>query len=185
MMLTLQRQIQFCARAQWTLGGAIVVLLGGTYLLGYRPASRELGLLDADIGARQRELAGGSDKTKVLPQLSAEVKTLKARLQGAKTLPNRSDIAQFLKDIAQLSQQSSLKLDYKQVDSTMRGELFSQQQVKLRFEGNFASVFSFLRQTEAMQRLTRTRSINIQRNQGASGTVSVEMAMNMYFTPEE
>ena len=65
-----------------------------------------------------------------------------------------------------------------------RSELFAEQPVSLKFEGDFLSVFSFLRQTEEMQRLTRVRELRLRSDDRAArpGQVEVELSMNIYFS---
>jgi Tfp pilus assembly protein PilO len=65
----------------------------------------------------------------------------------------------------------------------VRSELFAEQPVSLKFEGDFLKVFSFLRQTEQMQRLTRVRELKIKNNRSNKpGQVEVELSMNINLT---
>jgi Tfp pilus assembly protein PilO len=66
----------------------------------------------------------------------------------------------------------------------VRSELFDEQPVSLTFEGDFVNVFSFLRQTEEMQRLTRVKELKLRSSDrtGKSGQVEVELSMNIYFS---
>jgi hypothetical protein len=63
-----------------------------------------------------------------------------------------------------------------------RFEQFTQQQVSLKFEGDFLNVFSFLRRAEDMQRLTRVSSIIIHGADLKAGVVQVEMNMDLYYS---
>jgi hypothetical protein len=49
------------------------------------------------------------------------------------------------------------------------------------------SVFSFLRQTEQMQRLTRVKELKLKSSDRAdkAGQVEVELSMNIYFAAED
>ena len=51
----------------------------------------------------------------------------------------------------------------------------------LKFEGKFPSVANFLRSAEEMQRLTRTRRLDLKCRDVKSGNVDVELSMNIYF----
>jgi Tfp pilus assembly protein PilO len=186
-MLTLQKQITWCTRAQWTLGAVIVALTGGFYLFGYRPITQRQAQLQVQIAARQFELSDTGSKAHVLPQVATEVKILRLKLEGSKRLPKQNDLAQFMRDITQLSSQSSLKNFHVKPDEATRTELYSSMPIKLTFEGDFVNVFSFLRQTETMQRLTRTRSISLtsKGDDDKSGTVKAELSMNIYFSADE
>ena len=184
-MPTLRKQIILFARAQAGLWGVMGALLSGFCLLGYQPARDELDSLNAEMGATQRQLARSHAKTTMLPHLAAEVRSLQAEPFSSRTLSKRDDLGQFLKDLSQQARELSVKLEYAPPDPPVRGELFSQQQIKLRLEGSFDSVFAFLRRIEATQRLTRTKSVEIRRKPGQAGTVNVEIALNVYFAPEE
>ena len=190
-MLTLQNQIKWCSRLQWWLGGAMLLLWAAFLLLGYRPITRRQATLEQQIAMLQSELSTSSSKAGALPQVAGEVKIQRLKLDGANRLPKQNDLAQFIRDITQLSQQSSLKKFQYKPEPRQRGQLFCQLPVKLTFEGDFVNVFSFLRQTETMQRLTRTRSIALStkdRNDhsgGGNGNVKAEVSMSIYFSPDE
>ena len=184
-MGTLQNQIRWCAQIQWLLGGAVLFALVAFYVLGYRPITGKLKLVDGEIRSLRQELIVGGSKAENLSRVAQEVKALRIKLEGSKKLPRENDLAQFIRDITQLSQQSALKKFQMRPDPPIRGDLFAQRPIKLTFEGDFINVYSFLRQTEAMQRLTRTRSARIVSKDGKPGIVSVELSMNLYFSQDD
>ncbi len=61
-------------------------------------------------------------------------------------------------------------------------ELYSEIPITMNFEGDFSSVFGFLREMEAMPRLTRVKSLNIRTKDPKLGIVDVNLAMNIYFS---
>jgi len=65
----------------------------------------------------------------------------------------------------------------------VRTELYTQWPIAPKFEGDFASVFAFLRRAEAMQRLTHVKGLKVHStDNGKSGQVQVELSMNIYFS---
>ena len=56
--------------------------------------------------------------------------------------------------------------------------------IKLTFEGDFISIYSFLRNTEEMPRLTRVRDMKLS-SRDKTGQVKFELTMNIYFSPDE
>jgi len=108
-----------------------------------------------------------------------EVERLRAELRKYKTLPRQQELAQFIKDVAQLGSQSSLKRFFLNPGTPVRGEQFSEQPMQLTFEGDFVNVYSFLRHTEELERLTRLRGLSI-RSRDRMGTVKVQLAMSIY-----
>ena len=66
-----------------------------------------------------------------------------------------------------------------------RAEQVRELPIKLQFEGDFTSVYAFLRNVEEMPRMTRVRGMQIKsRDRDASGQVQVQLAMNIYFAAE-
>jgi Tfp pilus assembly protein PilO len=184
-MRTLKGQIGWCSRAQWVLGVTIVVCLGGFYLLGYRPQTRRLADLHMQIDARQRELRANQSRTLIRPEVERKVNELKRRLDRFdKRLPRQQEIAQFIREVTHLSRQSSLRRWEVMPEAPRRfpNDAFAELPIRLKFEGDFLSVFSFLRQMEDMQRLTRVRGMNVRTADPSTGQVVVDLSMNIYFS---
>jgi Tfp pilus assembly protein PilO len=183
-MVSLKNQIRWCVRAQLTLGGLIVVIAAGFYFAGYRPATNRQASLDSDIHSMQRELQENSVKSQILPSVAKEVKSLRLKLTGRTTLPHEMDVAGFVTDIMRISQATQLrKPDYKPEDPK-RGDLFSIYPIRLQLQGNFTNIFEFIRETEALPRLSHVRSINIKADGKEPGTVTVNLGMDLYFSPD-
>jgi Tfp pilus assembly protein PilO len=182
-MRTLQNQIKWSSRAQWALAAAIVLLLSGFYLLAYRPQTQRLRELRAQVAENQRDLSSNQDQTKILPRVQSEVEVLRARLARYKALPKQQELPQFIKDVAQLGQQASLKRFDLKPGVPVRDERFNELPLQLTFDGDFVNVYSFLRHTEELQRLTRVRAMSV-RSKDRSGLVKVQLTMNIYFAGE-
>ena len=183
-MVSLKNQIRWCIRAQLVLGGAVVLIGSAFYFLGYRPTTNRLAMMDKDITSMQQELADNSMKSQILPNVAKDVRTLRLKLDGSKKLPKEMDVAGFVTDIMRISQNTQLgKPDYKPEDPK-RGELFSIYPIRLQLEGNFTNVFTFLREIEALPRLSRVRSIDIKADGKQPGNVTVNLDMDLYFSPD-
>jgi Tfp pilus assembly protein PilO len=180
-MGSLQNQIQWYARAQWTLGVFMTALVLCFYFLAYRPILSRQVELNACIQERTRELDASRQQTRILPDVASEVERLRARLERSrKRIPAQLELPQFIKDVTQLSQQSRLaKFSFKP-GAAARGGVVSELPIQLNFEGDFVNVFSFLRNSEEMPRLTRVRGVNI-KSRDKSGQVQVTLTMNIYF----
>jgi Tfp pilus assembly protein PilO len=178
-MLNLQRQFAWYLRAQWALAAAIALIVGGFYFFAYRPQTRRLAELQGVRSRHERDLNAGLTQTSILPAVRMDVERLKVQLDKYKTLPRQQELPQFIKDVAQLGQQASLKkFDLKPGVPTRASE-FSEQPVQLNFEGDFVNVFSFLRHTEELERLTRVRGMTI-KGRDKLGQVKVHLSMNIY-----
>lgn len=182
-MRTLQSQAGWCARAQWILGTSIVALCAAFYLLGYRPSTARQTDLRAQIDLKTRELDSNRRETSIRHTLQLEVDELRHRLaQFDKQLPRQVDWGQFLNDITLLRDRAGLRDCHIIPTGAKPNDTFVEYPIHVKFEGDFLSVFSFLRQLEGMQRLTRVRDLTVKTRQPGSGIVDVTLAMNIYYT---
>jgi Tfp pilus assembly protein PilO len=184
-MPTLRKQLILCTCAQLALWGTMGALVSGFSLFGYHPAISQLDSLNAEMAAAQRQIARSNEKASAIPQLAAEIRSMRAEPFSSKSLSKSDDLALFLKNLSQQARELSVKLEYAPPDPPVRGELFWQQQIKLRLEGSSDSIFALLRRIEATQQLTRTRSVEVRRKSAGPGAINVEIALNVYFAPEE
>jgi Tfp pilus assembly protein PilO len=117
--------------------------------------------------------------------LQADVYRLQARLEhNNKTLPRQADMGTFIKDIETVSQQSAVQKFTCHPGAAQKFAAISLVPVTMNFEGDFISVFQFLRQSEDMLRLTRIRALNIRSTDARAGQVEVGMAMSVYFSEQ-
>jgi len=193
-MRTLQSQAGWCARAQWILSVGIVALVAGFYFLGYRPSSTRLADLRMQIDVKERELVANGQKTQIRPALELEVTEKRRRLERFdKQLPREMEWGQFMNDITLLREQSGVRNWDIVPTGAKPDETFVEVPIDVSFEGDFLSVFSFLRQMEQMQRLTRVRDLTITAKRdnsaaaaaaadAAPGHVEVRLSMNIYYT---
>jgi Tfp pilus assembly protein PilO len=187
MRRTLQEQINWARRAQIGLVTAIAASVGLFIALSYLPKTRKLREIRTAIALKQSELANNREIAKDLPRVALEVDSLRKRLQRAKRIPNEQELAQFIRDVTQISQNGQIeKFDYKP-SPPRHSEMYSETPILLSMEGDFRGIFAFLRQAEEMQRLTRVRSMSIKGRDGKDGVdgrVVAQVAMSIYFAGE-
>lgn len=182
-MRTLQNQIGWCRNAQVGLAGVFVVFLSFFLIFGYRPQMAELHGLQSRIADKKTDLQTAQTRAKALPMVMAEVARLQQRVERFdKKLPKQQDLGQFVKDITQLSQQSSLRRWRIDAGAPKKNDLYSETPIQIHFEGDYRNVFSFLNQAEQMQRLTRLHSVQIRVLDSQLGQVEVQAALAIYFT---
>lgn len=185
MKVPLKQQQAWCLRSQIALGLLLALAGGLFYFAGYRPMELETENLDRTLAERRRQLSDGSERLKVLPAVEAEVRQLRARLDGQKKLPQETELAQFIRDLTRLTQNQSLSRFQYKPDATQRNRFFSQLPIQLGFEGDFVKVFQFLTEVEGLERLIRIRTLTLQARPENPGTVQAEVTMNIYFSPQE
>lgn len=182
-MSSLKSQNIWCGRMQVGLLGGVLAFTALFYFGGYRPQNAQLRELSTEISGARRDLGMNSARAQGLPLVVADIAHLRAELADFKRLPRNLDLGEFVTDITELSRRANLqKLEYSLSGAPQPGEHYTVQPVTLKFEGNFLSVFNFLRQAEDMQRLTRVSSIAIHDADLTSGSVEVDLSMNLYFS---
>jgi Tfp pilus assembly protein PilO len=166
------------------MGGFLLLIVAAFYFLGYRPMIAKQQALDASIRDMQQELDDNSARGRILPEVIAQVKAMRLRLDGSKRMPKDMDIAGFIQDTTRICQNTQLRKPKYQPDpQPKRGELFSLYPIRCELQGNFANIFAFIRETESLPRLSRVRSINIKADK-EPGTVTVNLVMDLYFSPD-
>jgi len=178
----LVRQIQVYAKVQYVLAAIIAVALGAFYIVVYRPQSADIAELNRQIAEKQQELASDRSQTNRLPAVAGELDRLNARLAGFKELPPDPQFGPFIHDISGASQQAKLRKFTDQPGEVTRDDLYSEMPVTLTFQGDFASVFTFIRHVEDMDRLTRVRDVQIKSIDSTLGTVDVTLTVNIYYS---
>jgi Tfp pilus assembly protein PilO len=177
----LKSQIERCGKTQWMIGVAGGVLALLFCVAGYWPQCVQLKNLQAQIRDKQDELAVNRGQANNLPRVAEEVNRLRARLANLKQLPPEPRLDEFIRDIHTLSLQAQLKrFDYRP-GPAKKTDLYFEQPIAFTFQGDFLGVFSFIRQAEDMQRLTRIHSVSLHGDPTSPGEVSVELSMNIYY----
>ncbi len=182
-MSSLTTQTRLCGRLQLILAGGLVLCVAAFAVCFWRPGLFEQKQLAAEIERRQLDLDANRDVGQRLTAVSENVDRTRQRLERFdRKLPRQEELGQFVREITNLSQQASLRRLSNQPGEIKRRELFSERPIALSFEGNFIDVFSFLRQAEEMQRLTRVRSLNIRSLDAQQGLVDVQVTLSIYFS---
>jgi Tfp pilus assembly protein PilO len=182
----LKIRVQLYERVQWLLAVGMLLMAAAFYALEYRPQEQQLLSLHQRIAAAQGDLKVNQERARALPDVAADVRSLRARLDRVKRLPPQEELSQTTGDLAALGQQLALQDFRLEPGSSQRGELFNCLDVSLDFSGDFRDVITFLRDADEMQRLTRVKSVRIVSTDKAKpGQVNVQVAMDLYFAPSQ
>lgn len=182
-MQSLKSQIRWCARIQFGLGAIVGLAVLLFFLVCYQPHDRKMSQLSDQLLQTQRDLQVSQAQAQRLPSVTADLTRLRAELADYKKLPSKSELGDFVAQINRLHSETDLhKWALNISGAPKRYEQFTDQQVSLKFEGDFVNVFNFLRRAEDMQRLTRVSSIVIEGADFKTGVVSVDMSMELYYS---
>jgi Tfp pilus assembly protein PilO len=183
-MPTLRKQIAWCARTQWTLGAVVIIALVGFYFFGYRPQTQRLAVLRATAIARQAELEENQRRAARRNEIALKNERLRTELERIKKPSKRQELPELIKDLERGKEQASLRKYEQKAGVPMRSDLYCELPISMTFEGDFTSVFNFLRSTEEIQRLTRVRNLKLKAKPDGTGQVHAGITMNIYFSTE-
>jgi Tfp pilus assembly protein PilO len=132
---------------------------------------------------KQRDVDQTQNKARTLPILVIEVQALEKRVQYYdRQFPRQPQIGEFIRDMTTISQQLSLKTWNYKPAAPKRSDGYFELPILMSFQGDFMNVATFLRQVEKLERLTRVKRLTLKNRDPRTGTVDVEMAMNIYFS---
>jgi Tfp pilus assembly protein PilO len=170
-------------RVQWILAGSAALICTAFGLFAYRPMSNQLTGLNDKIDRQRVELASCKNETSVLGSVKSDVARLRARLKEYKVDADRQALGEFYKEIATIQQQNALKNPKSNLLALVKRDRLTEIPIQLDFDGDFANVYSFLRQTEDLPQLTRVPKMKLSRDIGGkNGQVKVQMILNLYTT---
>ena len=169
------------------LGIVLAVVVAGLFLFEIRPSMQRLDKVQKDYAIACWDLQQDQTQTGKLPEVENDIRILQQRVKlFDKKLPRQRDVTPFMRDVARIKQDASLKnLTYAPGSKPRRTEEFAECPYKFTFEGDFQTgVLEFLRRTEDMQQLTRIQKLDIKTNDSHDGQVKVDLTMNIYFAEE-
>jgi Tfp pilus assembly protein PilO len=182
-MRSVQSQIAWCVRAQWTMTLIMVSLIVCFFVFGYRPTNHRRVSLREEIGVKVGQLETNQARAQGLPGLAFEVERLRLKLAAVnKKLPKTPGLAEFINDTANVSNEYAIKKLMHQQGMMRRQDLYGEIPIVMSFEGDFTNVFGFVRRLEEMQRLARVKQMTVKAKDGKAGQVDVSLTMNIYFS---
>lgn len=183
-MIPLCQQSQWINRCQKLLIAVGVSGLILFYLILYRPLTNQLNQIHQEIASTESQIRQNQQAAHDLETIKSDIQRLKQQLARSRQLPREQDLAGFLREITGLAQRTGLDKFRCEPANVKRLELCQEMPISLKFSGGFMDVSSFLRQTEEMPRMMRTRGLNIKSKDGKKGLVEAELIVSIFFGAE-
>jgi len=182
-MNDLKNQIQLYNRLQGAIAAAAVLLLALAYFAVLAPLNHRAAELDAKTVQTTLDLSASKGQASRLPAVQADLNRLRSNLADFKPLPDHPDLGLFVTEISNYSHLSGVHLiEDQSLNGAKRTDEFVEAPYKITFEGDFLSVFDFIKRTEDMPRLLRITNVDMHDGDLNTGTVRVDLVMNLYFS---
>ncbi len=165
--------------------GVLAVVIAGYFLLIYRSQSVALADVRDRTAQAKRQLQDDQLRAQRVPLMVREIQAMRERYnqEWDRRLPQRKELAGFLRDVASNLAQEQLSNEIIQPGNPTRSPLYNCLPIKMKFEGGFLALAGFLKRVDAMARLTRVEQLKID-SSGKDGKLMVEVGMNIYFTEQ-
>ena len=165
--------------------GVLVALTAAYFLVVYRGQSAALAEVRAETAQKTRRLDEDTRRATRLPPMVRQVEAMKQRYNKDwdRRLPQRQELADFLREIASNLAQEQLSNQIIQPGNPTRGPLYNCLPIKMKFEGDFLALTGFLKHMDGVTRLTRVEYLRIDPSVRA-GKLSIELGMNIHFTEQ-
>jgi Tfp pilus assembly protein PilO len=169
---------------QKALAVLVCTMLLTFYFFSYRPETQQLADLKATIITRQQELRANQAAAAARNEIATRNEKLRQELDRIKKPSKQQELPDLIKELTLFGQQSSLKKFVNKPSLPSKGDLYCEMPLTLTFEGDFVSIFNFIRSTEEMQRLTRVRNVSLKSRDLTGTKVQATVAMNIYYLAE-
>lgn len=152
-------------------------------LVVYRSQSSALEKIDVRTAQTKRQLEQNMAAAGQVPPLLRQIGEMKRRYNKdwVRRLPQRKELAGFLREIASNLVQENLSNQIIQPGSATRGPLYNRLPISMQFEGEFLALARFLQRVDEMTRLTRIEHLKIAPAPDGR-KLSMGLGMNIYFT---
>lgn len=168
-------------RKRMAIGVAVAIITAWAFLV--RPAESSAAAARSTNASLQQNLITANQQASRLPELNARVEQLRQQVGRFKPLRPRVDLPSLQSQIAQLKDQFALRKFEIRQNPDKRLIDCVEQPFAIKFEASFEQTAGFLAAVDALDVLSRTRSLSIKQADARSqGAVRVELTLCLYFS---
>lgn len=147
-----------------------------------KPANAEMETQKQMLAEKQTQLKKLMDA----PGATEDLKKQLDRLSQAVTffeskLPDASQIDAVLQNVAVIAAENELESKTIRTVRTKQNSGYIELPIKMELNGNFDSFYSFLLQLEQLDRITKIRELNLEKDKDAEGRVKAAFVLSIFF----
>ena len=174
--------------------GILTVITITYFAVVYRTQSASADDVSSQRIEIKRHIETDSELASRVSPMTRQIEDMKQRYNNedwGQRLPERQELAGFLREIASGLSQEKLVNQFIQPGNPSQTPLYNCLPITLRCEGDFLSLARFLKRIDGMTRLVRIERLTIKSSDDAqhkvsqSGNLQIEMGINIYFTEQQ
>ena len=160
----------------------LVAIPVGAQMWVFKPADDHIKKQRQSIEIKEAKLVNLQKAMVGIKDLNEEVNKLKAAVAFFENkLPPRHEIHKVLKKVTQIAAQHGLET---KLFETLKSEPFaaySEQPIRMKVNGDFAAFYQFLLDVEKMPRITKIKSMELNRDEKEFGIMDATFTISIYF----
>ena len=176
----------FFSRDNLIVLGILTVISITYFAVVYRTQSAAAEDISSQAAEAERLIDANAVQASRVPPMLRQIEQMKQRYNDKdwdRRLPDRQELAGFLRDIASGLSQEKLTNQFIQPGNPSQSPLYNCLPITLKFEGDFLALARFLKRIDGMARLTRIECLAINAGEDTE-KLEIEMGMNIYFTEQ-
>jgi len=153
------------------------------YMLMFKPLDERLSSAREEIRQKNEKLASLNTAMAGQKNLAEEIEKLKKALEFLQgKLPEEKEMDKVLKEVWQIAEKNGLNTKSVRSLKATYGASYSEQPIRMVIVGAFSpGFFNFLKEVEALPRLTRIAEMKIDKDEKTSGMVTADLVLTVYF----
>ncbi len=176
----------FFSRDNLIVLGILTVISITYFAVVYRTQSVAAEGVSARTAEARRLLEADAVQASRVPPMLRQIEQMKHRYndkEWGRRLPERQELAGFLREIASGLSLEKLSNQFIQSGNPSQSPLYNCLPITLNFEGDFLALARFLKRIDGLARLTRIEHLVINVGEDPE-KLEIEMGMNIYFTEQ-
>jgi Tfp pilus assembly protein PilO len=168
-------------RGPWVTVGAALAMVVGFVVVFWVPNARKMKLAETTLAECQAELSMKLARTKDLPVLLDEVRTMEPGYErDVARIPSEPRIPEFLESVASVMKEAGIGQRNVLPQAPRVRPNYVEQPMSIAFEAPYEAVYEVLKRIERMDRITRVENLEIAATPSDNGMVRVKMSVVVF-----
>jgi type IV pilus assembly protein PilO len=163
----------------------VILLLAipiGAYFWIFKPANQHIEHQKSEIQAKSQKLTNLRKAMAGIDDLNAEVQKLEEAVTFFESkLPPRHEIHKVLARVTEIAESHKLETKLFQTKKTLPCADYSEQPIQMDVYGDFDAYYQFMLDVEKMPRITRVKTMKIEKDGKTEGMTEASFTLSIYF----
>ena len=161
----------------------LLAMPAGAYLMVFQQRAEANLVAKEEIVKVDKKIKTVSKATAAIPDVSAEIDKLKSAIAHFKSmLPTDREVETLLREVWDTAGKHGLTAKSVRPDKILPAAQYAELPIRMEIVGDFFGFYEFIREIEALPRITRMPKISISRESKEDpGIITAEMTLSIFF----